>query len=79
MPNSNGDVSVVGIVVLEARGRLAAFQCCRWPPGKQLVPLAGPCAGRLMQVCVCSNAALYSLEMIPSLQLKERQSALEGN
>ena len=79
MVNSNGNVSPVGTVLLEARGRLTAFQHCSLPPGKQLVPLAAPYAGRLVQVCVCSNAGLYGLEMIPSLQLKERQSALEGN
>lgn len=60
-------------------GRLTAFQGCSRPPGKQLAPLAAPCAGRLVQVCVRSTAAPYGLEMILSLQLKERQSALEGN
>lgn len=29
--------------------------------------------------CVCCSAELYGLEMIPSLQLKERGSALEGS
>lgn len=53
--------------------------------GLQPAPRQAACASRCslcwkaVQVCVRSNAGLYGLEMIPSLQLKKRQNALEGN
>lgn len=77
VPNGYGKVSPVGTVLLEARRE--AYRLPGLQSAKQLAPLAAHCAGRLVQVCVRSSAALYGLEMIPSLQLKERQSALEGN
>lgn len=45
---------------------LPPFSTAACPPGRWVVSL---CAGRLVQVYVCSNAVLYGLEVISSLQL----------
>lgn len=60
MVSSNGNVSPMGTVLLEARGGLTAFQHCSLPPGKQLVPLRSLCWKAGAGVCLQQCCAVWS-------------------